>query len=46
MNFVLLTLTIYFLIVNEEMDINHLNGGWLVPPVAALLTPVCRIRIG
>jgi len=43
--FVLLTLTIYFLIVNEEMDLNHINGGWLVPPVAALLTPVAGLRL-
>ena len=43
--FVLLTVTIYFLIVNEEMDLNHINGGWLVPPVAALLTPVAGLRL-
>ena len=43
--FVLLTLTIYFLIVNEEMHINFVNGGWLVPPVAALLTPIAGLKI-
>lgn len=43
--FVLLTLTIYFLIINEEMHINFVNGGWLVPPVAALLTTVGGLKI-
>ncbi|MBN1366136.1 MAG: hypothetical protein JW976_15130 [Syntrophaceae bacterium] len=32
---ILLTLTIYFLIINEKMNVNFMNGGWLVPPVAA-----------
>ncbi len=43
--FVLLTLTIYFLIVNEKMHINFVNGGWLIPPVAALLTPVAGLKL-
>ncbi|MBN1626113.1 MAG: hypothetical protein JW944_06265 [Deltaproteobacteria bacterium] len=43
--FILLTLTIYFLIINEKMQINFLNGGWLVPPVAALLTTVAGLNI-
>ncbi len=43
--FVLLTLTIYFLIVNEEMHINFVNGGWLVPPVAALLTTIAGLKL-
>ncbi len=38
--FILLTLTIYFLVVNDDMRIDFINGGWLVPPVAALLTTV------
>jgi len=43
--FILLTLTIYFLIVNEKMNINFVNGGWLVPPVAALLTPIAGLKL-
>ncbi len=43
--FVLLTLTVYFLIVNEKMHIDFVNGGWLVPPVAALLTPVAGLKL-
>ncbi len=43
--FILLTLTIYFLIINEKMNINFINGGWLVPPVAALLTPVAGLKL-
>jgi len=43
--FVLLTLSIYFLIVNEKMNINFVNGGWLVPPVAALLTPIAGVKL-
>jgi C4-dicarboxylate transporter/malic acid transport protein len=42
---ILLTVTIYFLIINDEMHINFLNGGWLVPPVAALLTTVAGLSI-
>jgi len=41
----LLTFTIYFLIINEKMNINSINGGWLVPPVAALLTPVAGVQV-
>ncbi|MCD6567759.1 MAG: hypothetical protein J7K94_03375 [Dehalococcoidia bacterium] len=41
----LLTVTIYFLIINEKMNINSMNGGWLVPPVAALLTPVAGVKL-
>ncbi|MEA3442294.1 MAG: hypothetical protein U9R04_02230 [Chloroflexota bacterium] len=41
----LLTITIYFLITNEKMSINAMNGGWLVPPVAALLTPVAGVKL-
>jgi len=43
--FTLLTVIIYFLITNEEMHINFINGGWLVPPVAALLTPIAGLKI-
>lgn len=43
--FFLLTFTVYFLIINEEMHINFVNGGWLVPPVAALLTPIAGLQI-
>ena len=43
--FILLTLTIYFLVVNENMQINFINGGWLVPPVAALLTSIAGLEI-
>ncbi|MBN2567652.1 hypothetical protein JXB02_06245 [Candidatus Woesearchaeota archaeon] len=43
--FMLLTLTIYYLIVNEEMHINFVNGGWLVPPVAALLTTIAGLNL-
>lgn len=43
--FILLTLTIYYLIINEEMNINFINGGWLVPPVAALLTPIAGLKL-
>jgi len=35
---IFLTLTLYYLIINEKMNVNFMNGGWLVPPVAALLT--------
>ena len=43
--FFLLTVSVYFLIINEEMEINHINGGWLVPPVAALLTSIAGLEI-
>ncbi len=43
--FILLTLAVYSLIINEEMNINFINGGWLVPPVAALLTPIAGLEI-
>ena len=43
--FILLTLTVYYLIVNEEMNINFINGGWLVPPVAALLTSIAGLKL-
>ena len=43
--FTLLTVIIYFLVVNEDMHINFINGGWLVPPVAALLTPIAGLQI-
>lgn len=43
--FILLTLAIYFLIVNQKMNINFINGGWLVPPVAALLTTIAGLNI-
>lgn len=43
--FILLTITIYFLITNEKMNINFINGGWLVPPVAALLTPIAGLKL-
>ena len=43
--FILLTLAVYFLIVNEDMQIDFINGGWLVPPVAALLTSIAGLGI-
>ncbi len=43
--FFLLTITMYFLVINEKMDINFINGGWLVPPVAALLTPIAGAKL-
>ncbi|MBW1768341.1 MAG: hypothetical protein JRJ65_15005, partial [Deltaproteobacteria bacterium] len=43
--FVLLTWIIYFLAVNEKMHINFVNGGWLIPPVAALLTPIAGLKL-
>ena len=43
--FILLTLAVYFLIVNEDMKIDFMNGGWLVPPVAALLTAIAGAGI-
>ncbi len=42
---ILLTLTIYYLIINEKMNVNFMNGGWLVPPVAALLTTIGGLNI-
>jgi len=43
--FIFLTASIYYLIINEKMHLNFLNGGWLVPPVAALLVPVAGLEI-
>ncbi len=43
--FILFTLAVYFLIVNQKMNINFINGGWLVPPVAALLTTIAGLNI-
>lgn len=43
--FIFLTVSIYYLIINEKMHLNFLNGGWLVPPVAALLVPVAGLEI-
>ncbi|HHD92584.1 MAG TPA: hypothetical protein ENL06_03130 [Candidatus Portnoybacteria bacterium] len=43
--FILLTLAVYFLIINEDMKIDFMNGGWLVPPVAALLTSIAGAGI-
>jgi len=42
---ILLTLTLYNLIINEKMNVNFMNGGWLVPPVAALLTTMGGLNI-
>ncbi len=40
---VLLTLTCYYLVNNQTISINNVNGGWLVPPVAALLTALAGL---
>ncbi len=42
---IFLTLTLYYLIINEKMNVNFMNGGWLVPPVAALLTTIGGLNI-
>lgn len=42
---ILLTLTFYNLVINEKMNVNFMNGGWLVPPVAALLTTIGGLNI-
>lgn len=42
---ILLTLAVYYLIINEKMTVNFMNGGWLVPPVAALLTAIGGLNI-
>jgi len=45
LEFILLTLAVYFLMINQKMSINFINGGWLVPPVAALLTTIAGLNI-
>ncbi len=40
----LLTSSIYFLIIDDEMKIDFINGGWLIPPVAALLTSIAGLE--
>jgi len=43
--FILLTLIIYSFVANGKINLSFINGGWLIPPVAALLTPVAGVKI-